>query len=62
MSLSADPKTGIIRLDLDCLPSRFDSLPTGFEQDRIGIPQDALVYFLQEPGRKKKFLVNKIYN
>lgn len=55
MSMSVDFTTGTLRLDLDCLPSRFESLTQG--KGRINIPKDSLVYFRQEPGRKKKFLV-----
>ncbi|XP_044254503.1 kielin/chordin-like protein [Tribolium madens] len=56
LSVSVDFTTGIVRLDLDCQPSRFESLTPGNDQSHISIPQDALVYFRQEPGRKKKFL------
>ncbi|CAH1371316.1 hypothetical protein MTP99_012804 [Tenebrio molitor] len=56
LSVSVDFTTGIVRLDLDCQPSRFESLTPGNDQSHIRIPQDSLVYFRQEPGRKKKFL------
>lgn len=58
LSVIADYNTSTLRLDVDCLPSRFEHL-NGKETnlyDRIGVPQDSLVYFRQEPGRKKKFL------
>lgn len=58
MSLSVDFSTGTLRLDLDCLPSKFESLISGKHgQISINIPKDSLIYFGQEPGRKKKFLV-----
>lgn len=57
--MSVDFRTGTIRLDLDCHPSRFEPLTPGKEHERITIPEEALVYFRQEPGRKKKFLVNQ---
>nr|CAH7748000.1 unnamed protein product [Callosobruchus chinensis] len=57
ISVSVDFRTGFIRFDMDCQPSRFDHLdPNGKEDSRITIPQEALVYFRQEPGRKKIFL------
>ncbi|XP_025831794.1 kielin/chordin-like protein [Agrilus planipennis] len=56
MSLSADYYSGTLRLDLDCLPSKFHQLASKTENAFISIPGDSLVYFRQEPGRKKKFL------
>ncbi|XP_050299675.1 kielin/chordin-like protein [Anthonomus grandis grandis] len=57
LSLSIDYQEDLIRLDLDCIPSSFESIPgKNGSYSRIGVPQDALVYFRQEPGRKKKFL------
>lgn len=84
MSLSVDVSTSTLRLDLDCLPSRFEALlkgsnnqanpnsrqqqqmlqhqhqtgvtATSMKHSKIGFPADSLVYFRQEPGRKKKFL------
>lgn len=80
MSLSVDVPSSTLRLDLDCLPSRFEGLLRGnnnnnqatnpnnsrqqqgavtvsnVRQSKIGFPGDSLVYFRQEPGRKKKFL------
>lgn len=58
MALVADYDTGNVRLDLDCLPSKEDPLARKNRSPYISIPQDALVYFAQEPGRKKKFLVS----
>ncbi|XP_022899940.1 kielin/chordin-like protein [Onthophagus taurus] len=55
LSVSVDFSTGTIRLDLDCQPSRFESL-TRADGAKITLPDDAIVYFRQEPGRKKKFL------
>ncbi|CAH0560116.1 unnamed protein product [Brassicogethes aeneus] len=56
LSLSVDYKTSILRLDIDCQPSRYESLSSKNSKTRISIPKDSLVYFRQEPGRKKKFL------
>ncbi|KAL3265368.1 hypothetical protein HHI36_009575 [Cryptolaemus montrouzieri] len=56
LSLSMDYESDLVRLDLDCLPSRFESVGLTSEQTKIAIPADSLVYFRQEPGRKKKFL------
>ncbi|KAL1509121.1 hypothetical protein ABEB36_003911 [Hypothenemus hampei] len=58
LSLSMDFQDGLIRLDLDCSPSAFEPIPLKIhgEPVKIGFPKDALVYFHQEPGRKKKFL------
>lgn len=56
LSVTADFSTGTLRLDLDCQPSRFESLSSRNEESYISIPKDSLVYFRQEPGRKKKFL------
>lgn len=52
-----DFSTDLVRLDLDCLPSKFESIKFRHEYNGINIPDDTLVYFRQEPGRKKKFLV-----
>lgn len=60
MSVTADFSTGTLRLDLDCQPSRFESLSSRNEESYISIPKDSLVYFRQEPGRKKKFLVKSV--
>ncbi|XP_065158286.1 kielin/chordin-like protein [Atheta coriaria] len=51
-----DFKTGTVRLDLDCLPSQFELLNSKRKHQRITLTSDSLVYFRQEPGRKKKFL------
>ncbi|KAJ8922717.1 hypothetical protein NQ315_007752 [Exocentrus adspersus] len=56
ISVSVDFRTNTMRLDLDCHPSRFESITPGKEHERISFPEEALVYFRQEPGRKKKFL------
>lgn len=56
ISVSADYSTSTLRLDLDCLPSKCELLGSHSENSHISIPQDSLVYFRQEPGRKKKFL------
>lgn len=56
LALSVDFNMGLVRLDLDCLPSKFESLTFNEEHSKINIPKDSLVYFRQEPGRKKKFL------
>ncbi|KRT86415.1 hypothetical protein AMK59_1096, partial [Oryctes borbonicus] len=56
LSVSVDFSTGTLRLDLDCQPSRFESLASKNEDFHISIPKESLVYFRQEPGRKKKFL------
>lgn len=57
LSVSADYNSSTLRLDVDCLPSRFEHLSSSTsEPGRISVPQDSLVYFRQEPGRKKKFL------
>lgn len=57
LSLSVDFQEDLIRLDLDCSPSSFETIPSRkAAHSRVGIPRDALVYFRQEPGRKKKFL------
>lgn len=64
LSVSADYNSSTLRLDVDCLPSRFEHLAVGEDTSsnsnqtpsRISVPQDSLVYFRQEPGRKKKFL------
>lgn len=56
LSISFDPKYGIIRLDLDCDPSRFETIKKKKFSGNFNIPEDSLVYFGQEPGRKKKFL------
>ncbi|XP_044748450.1 kielin/chordin-like protein [Coccinella septempunctata] len=56
LSLSMDFNSDLVRLDLDCLPSRFESIKFRNSYNGIDIPDDALVYFRQEPGRKKKFL------
>ncbi|CAG9761864.1 unnamed protein product [Ceutorhynchus assimilis] len=57
LSVSMDFQEGLIRLDLDCTPSSFEGIPSkkGLHST-IGMPKEALVYFRQEPGRKKKFL------
>lgn len=47
----------MIRLDLDCEPSRFENVKQRKSLGQFGIPADSLVYFGQEPGRKKKYLV-----
>ncbi|KAJ8982361.1 hypothetical protein NQ317_013112 [Molorchus minor] len=56
LSVSIDYRADIVRMDLDCHPSLFDTLTLSTIHRRISIPEDALVYFRQEPGRKKKFL------
>jgi len=56
VSLSIDYDLATVRLDLDCEPSRFESLSVRKAKARISVPQDSLVYLRQEPGRKKKFL------
>lgn len=75
LSVTVDFKRDLIRLDVDCLPSRFESLTQiirkksakmerkmqenareMFTSNLFHIPKDALVYFQQEPGRKKIFL------
>uniref|UniRef100_A0A6P7G6K5 Kielin/chordin-like protein n=1 Tax=Diabrotica virgifera virgifera TaxID=50390 RepID=A0A6P7G6K5_DIAVI len=56
LSISFDPKDGIIRLDLDCDPSRFETIKQKKHLGNFSVPFDSLVYFGQEPGRKKKFL------
>ncbi|XP_057654712.1 kielin/chordin-like protein [Diorhabda carinulata] len=56
LSISFNPKYGIIRLDLDCDPSRFETIKKKNFTGTFNIPEDSLVYFGQEPGRKKKFL------
>ncbi|KAG5878720.1 hypothetical protein JTB14_032833 [Gonioctena quinquepunctata] len=56
LSISFDSHTGIVRVDLDCNPSRFEPLKPGKAHGEINVPSDSLVYFGQEPGRKKKFL------
>ncbi|KAK9870786.1 hypothetical protein WA026_009746 [Henosepilachna vigintioctopunctata] len=56
LSLSVDYTSDLVRLDLDCLPSKFESIGLTNKHARINVPNDALVYFRQEPGRKKKFL------
>lgn len=66
MAVSADFSTGTLWLDLDCQPSKFDTIGVSAphkgkpkkNEARISIPRNALVYFRQEPGRKKKFLVS----
>ncbi|XP_060531097.1 kielin/chordin-like protein [Cylas formicarius] len=56
-SVSVDYSDGVVRLDVDCAPSVFEMISSeNSKEDKIGIPTDALVYFRQEPGRKKKFL------
>lgn len=53
-----DFQEDLIRLDLDCAPSSFEPVPSRNSlHSHVGLPRDALVYFRQEPGRKKKFLV-----
>lgn len=61
LAISVDYNTSTIRLDQDCLPRRYHSLQQRVEQPQshIDAPLDALVYFRQEPGRKKRFLVSK---
>ncbi|KAB0799262.1 hypothetical protein PPYR_07142 [Photinus pyralis] len=55
--LSAEYSTNTLRLDIDCQRSQYESLGSHNEAgSNISIPQDSLVYFRQEPGRKKKFL------
>lgn len=55
-----DFQEDLVRLDLDCAPSSFETIPSRKgSHSRVGVPKDALVYFRQEPGRKKKFLVRK---
>lgn len=57
ISLTADYSTNTLRLDIDCQRSQYESLGSHNEDaSNISIPQDSLVYFRQEPGRKKKFL------
>ncbi|XP_066245603.1 kielin/chordin-like protein [Euwallacea similis] len=57
LSLSMDFQEDLIRLDLDCAPSLFEPIPSRKTSHfQVGVPRDALVYFRQEPGRKKKFL------
>lgn len=57
LSLSMDFQEDLIRLDLDCAPSSFEPVPSrNALHSHVGVPRDALVYFRQEPGRKKKFL------
>ncbi|XP_044729538.1 uncharacterized protein LOC123292890 [Chrysoperla carnea] len=58
LAISVDYNTSTIRLDQDCLPRRYHSLQQRVEQPQshIDAPLDALVYFRQEPGRKKRFL------
>lgn len=56
ISISFDTKNGMIRLDLDCEPSRFENVKQRKSLGQFGIPADSLVYFGQEPGRKKKYL------
>ncbi|XP_045479923.1 kielin/chordin-like protein [Harmonia axyridis] len=56
LALTMDFNSDLVRLDLDCLPSIFESIKFRNKYSGINIPDDALVYFRQEPGRKKKFL------
>ncbi|XP_030745678.1 kielin/chordin-like protein [Sitophilus oryzae] len=57
MALTMDFQEDLIRLDLDCSPSKFESvLSRKGAPPKLAISNDALVYFRQEPGRKKKFL------
>ncbi|XP_023023164.1 kielin/chordin-like protein [Leptinotarsa decemlineata] len=56
LSFSVDSAAGVIRMDLDCNPSEFELLKPGKSKGKLNIPADSLVYFGQEPGRKKKYL------
>lgn len=59
IEISVDYRNGLVRLDLDCNPSKFDSISfPGTQNKRVKIPEEAIVYFGQEPGRKKKYLVS----
>ncbi|KAK7867882.1 hypothetical protein R5R35_008629 [Gryllus longicercus] len=74
--LSLNSSTNMLRLQLDCQPAREQpvagsggrggarALPGGLVP-HMHVPDDALVYFRQEPGFKKKFLgsmqVAKVY-
>ncbi|KAF7275328.1 hypothetical protein GWI33_011862 [Rhynchophorus ferrugineus] len=52
-----DLQEDLIRLDLDCSPSKFETVSSRKGvHPKLAIAPDALVYFRQEPGRKKKFL------
>lgn len=58
LSLSMDFQEDLIRLDLDCVPSSFESIPTRkLNSHSFAVPRDSLVYFKEEPGRKNRFLV-----
>lgn len=70
--LSLNTSTNMLRLQLDCQPPRDQPLAGtggrgargaaaalgngGVPSPRLHVPDDALVYFRQEPGFKKKFL------
>ncbi|CAG9854003.1 unnamed protein product [Phyllotreta striolata] len=56
LSISFDTKHGMIRLDLDCDPSAFEIIKQRKTLEKFTVPNDSLVYFSQEPGRKKKYL------
>ncbi|ENN83575.1 hypothetical protein YQE_00070, partial [Dendroctonus ponderosae] len=56
LSLSMDFQEDLIRLDLDCVPSSFESIPSRkFNSHSFAVPRDSLVYFKEEPGRNNRF-------
>ncbi|XP_068082448.1 thrombospondin-2 [Anabrus simplex] len=56
ISLALNTTTNMLHLHTDCLPGRDQPLAGNSPYARLHIPDDALVYFRQEPGFKKKFL------
>nr|CAD7432468.1 unnamed protein product [Timema monikensis] len=59
LAVSVDVDAGTVTLIQDCQPPRQQPLAgstAASSRVAISIPDDALVYFRQEPGFKKKFL------
>nr|CAD7585666.1 unnamed protein product [Timema genevievae] len=61
LAVSVDVDAGTVTLIQDCQPPRQQPLAgstAASSRVAISIPDDALVYFRQEPGFKKKFLLS----